>query len=104
VASTRPNDAEAIFAVALIERRKGDLKESAAQMERAAELDPKNLEVLANLADTYDGMRMPDPARATYEARIGGAQRSFGRGRNGCVEPALPRRSARGAPAALARE
>jgi TolB-like protein/tetratricopeptide (TPR) repeat protein len=70
VADERPNDAEAIYAVALIVRRKGELKESATQMERAAELDPKNIEIADNLADTYDAMRMPDRAQASYDRAL----------------------------------
>jgi len=66
VAEARPNDANAIFSVALIQRRRGELEESAKQMERAVALDPKNVEVLDNLADTYDAMRLADRAQENY--------------------------------------
>lgn len=67
VVESRPNDAEAIYAVGLIHRRKGELDEAARQMERALELDPKNEQYVWDLADTYDGMRLPDRALETYD-------------------------------------
>jgi tetratricopeptide (TPR) repeat protein len=70
VVDARPNDAEAIYAVALIERRRGQLEESARHMEHAVELDPKNSEILSNLADTYDAMRLPDRAQETFDRAL----------------------------------
>jgi non-specific serine/threonine protein kinase len=67
VAEGRPNDGEAIYSVALIERRRGQLEESARHMEHAVELDPKNADILSNLADTYDALRLPDQAQETYD-------------------------------------
>ncbi|HEX6790086.1 MAG TPA: protein kinase, partial [Candidatus Krumholzibacteria bacterium] len=66
-AEARPNDAETIFAVALIQRRTGELVESARQMERAIELDPKNPLYLFNLGDSYDGLRNPERAVQCFE-------------------------------------
>ena len=66
VSEARPNDAEAIYAIGLIHRRKGELDEAARQMERAVELDPKNEQYVWDLADTYDGMRLADRALETY--------------------------------------
>ncbi len=67
VEAARPNDAEAIYAESLIHRRKGELEECARQMERAVELDPKNAQYIWDLADTYDGMRMPERALEAFE-------------------------------------
>jgi len=67
VSEARPNDAAAIYAESLIHRRKGELEESAQQMERAIELDPKNAQYLWDIGDTYDGMRMADRARDAFE-------------------------------------
>jgi non-specific serine/threonine protein kinase len=67
VAEARPNDAEAIYAIALIHRRKGEFDEMVQGMERAIELDPKNAQYIWDLADTYDGMRLPDRALEAFD-------------------------------------
>ena len=67
VVAARPNDAEAHWAESLIHRRKGAWDESAREMERAIELDPKNTNFLWDLADTYDATRRPELALKTFE-------------------------------------
>jgi TolB-like protein len=44
-----PNEAEAYLAIGAIQRRQGKWKESIANLEHAAELDPKNAQILSNL-------------------------------------------------------
>ena len=72
VSEARPNDAEAIYSVGLIHRRKGELDEAARLMERAIELDPKNWQYIWDLADTYDGMRLPDRAAEAFDRSYAG--------------------------------
>jgi serine/threonine-protein kinase len=63
----RPNDADAVYSVALIHRRKGQLDEAAKKFEHTLELDPKNPQYLWELGDTYDGMRKPELALENFE-------------------------------------
>jgi TolB-like protein/Tfp pilus assembly protein PilF len=65
--AARPNDAEARFAASLIQRRKARWDESIREMEQAIALDPRNHFIIWDLADTYDIMRRPELAMATYE-------------------------------------
>ena len=65
-AAARPNDADAIFSVALIKRRTGDLEQAGMGLEKAVALDPKNVMYLENLAANYTGLRQADLAVATY--------------------------------------
>ena len=48
-----PNQAEAYMAIASIQRRQGKWAESNANFEKAAMLDPKNADILTNLAFSY---------------------------------------------------
>jgi len=48
-----PNEAQAYMAIGAIQRRQGRWVESTANLEKAAELDPKNGSVLLNLAYNY---------------------------------------------------
>ena len=50
---TLPNDAEVFLYTGLIDRRKGHWEDSTHNMERALELDPRNLFTLQQLALTY---------------------------------------------------
>jgi serine/threonine-protein kinase len=52
-----PNEAEAYFAIAAIQRRQGKWAESNANLNKAAVLDPKNLSILINLAYSYMALR-----------------------------------------------
>ncbi len=51
--STRPNDADLVFAVGAVRRRQGNWPEAIANMSRAAELDPRSNVDLFNLGETY---------------------------------------------------
>src|SRR5215469_14465884 len=52
-----PNEAEAYMAIASIQRRQGKWAESNANFEKAATLDPKNTNILTNLASSYIAQR-----------------------------------------------
>jgi serine/threonine-protein kinase len=67
VAEARPNDTEPVYAMALIDRRKGDIAASASGMERCVQGDPRNSEYLWELGTSYDAMRMPEKALACLE-------------------------------------
>src|SRR5437660_4286149 len=52
-----PNEAQAYMAIGALQRRQGRWVESAANVEKAAELDPKNSSVLLNLGYNYMATR-----------------------------------------------
>src|SRR4026208_171726 len=52
-----PNEAQAYMAIGAIQRRQGRWAESTANLEKAAELDPKNSSVLLNLGYNYMATR-----------------------------------------------
>src|SRR5262249_1888232 len=52
-----PNEAEAYMAIGAIQRRQGKWAESNANFEKAAMLDPKNTDILTNLASSYIAQR-----------------------------------------------
>jgi non-specific serine/threonine protein kinase len=67
VVEAQPNNADARFAVGLIQRRRGELDEAIRSEQEAIALDPKNSQIIWDLADTYDGARRPDDALACYD-------------------------------------
>jgi TolB-like protein/class 3 adenylate cyclase/Tfp pilus assembly protein PilF len=68
--STLPNDAEVFLYTGLIDRREGHWEEATRNMERALELDPRNLFTLQQLAVTYLAQhRYADEAR-TYDRAL----------------------------------
>src|SRR5205807_6549155 len=68
-----PNEAQAYMAIGAIQRRQGKWAESTANLEKAAELDPKNGSVLLNLAYTiwpHEILKLPiRPLTAESELR-----------------------------------
>lgn len=70
VEQARPNDPEAIFAQALIYRRKGELAGVPDMMKQIIELDPKNAQYHWELADTYDAMRQPELAQKHFDLAL----------------------------------
>src|SRR5206468_10216576 len=52
-----PNEAQAYLAIGSIQRRQGKWTESTANLEKAAALDPKNVNILTNLASNYMALR-----------------------------------------------
>src|SRR6266446_40407 len=73
-----PNEAQAYMAIGAIQRRQGKWAESTANLEKAAELDPKNGSVLLNLAYSYMATRNFESADKTFDRGIEAAPESFG--------------------------
>jgi TolB-like protein/Flp pilus assembly protein TadD len=72
-----PNEAQAYMAIGAIERRQGKWEESTANLEKAAELDPKNASVLLNLAYSYMATRNFESADKTFDRGIEAAPQAF---------------------------
>jgi TolB-like protein/Flp pilus assembly protein TadD len=73
-----PNEAQAYMAIGAIERRQGRWVESTANLEKAAELDPKNGSVLLNLGYNYMATRNFEAADKIFDRGIEAAPESFG--------------------------
>src|SRR6266700_265071 len=75
-----PNEAQAYMAIGAIQRRQGKWTESTANFERAATLDPKNADILRNLAFSYIKQRNFEAADKIVDRVIAAAPRSLGAG------------------------
>src|SRR5881296_1146423 len=75
-----PNEAQAYMAIGAIQRRQGRWVESTANLEKAAELDPKNSSVLLNLGYNYMATRNFEAADKIFDRGIEAAPESFGSG------------------------
>src|SRR5256885_3050867 len=73
-----PNEAQAYMAIGAIQRRQGRWVESTANLEKAAELDPKNSSVLLNLGYNYMSTRNFEAAVRIFDRGIEAAPESFG--------------------------
>jgi len=73
-----PNEAQAYMAIGAIQRRQGRWVESTANLEKAAELDPKNSLVLLNLGYNYMATRNFEAADKIFDRGIEAAPESFG--------------------------
>ena len=73
-----PNEAQAYMAIGAIQRRQGRWVESTANLEKAAELDPKNSSVLLNLGYNYMATRNFEAADNIFDRGIEAAPDSFG--------------------------
>ena len=73
-----PNEAQAYMAIGAIQRRQGKWVESTANLEKAAELDPKNSSVLLNLGYNYMATRNFEAADKIFDRGIEAAPESFG--------------------------
>jgi serine/threonine-protein kinase len=73
-----PNEAQAYMAIGAIQRRQGRWVESTANLEKAAELDPKNSSVLLNLGYNYMATRNFEAADRLFDRGIEAAPESFG--------------------------
>ena len=73
-----PNEAQAYMAIGAIQRRQGKWAESTANLEKAAELDPKNSSVLLNLGYNYMATRNFEAADKIFDRGIEAAPESFG--------------------------
>jgi len=71
-----PNEAAAYMAIGLIQRRQGKWTESIANLEKAAALDPKNPNILINLASNYMALRNFEAADETADRVIAVAPQS----------------------------
>jgi TolB-like protein/Flp pilus assembly protein TadD len=73
-----PNEADAYSAIAAIQRRQGKWTESTANFEKSASLDPKNANVLFNLAVNYVAQRDFKAANKILDEGLVTERRSFG--------------------------
>jgi TolB-like protein/Flp pilus assembly protein TadD len=73
-----PNEADAYSAIAAIQRRQGKWTESTANFEKSASLDPKNANVLFNLAINYVAQRDFKAANKILDEGLVTEPRSFG--------------------------
>jgi TolB-like protein/Flp pilus assembly protein TadD len=73
-----PNEADAYSAIAAIQRRQGKWAESTANFEKSASLDPKNANVLFNLALNYVAQRDFKTADKVLDRAIVAEPQSFG--------------------------
>ncbi len=64
---TLPNDPRVFAVRGYIERRQGRWEESMRSLERAIELDPRNVQTLTEIAGMYDGFRRYDEAESAYD-------------------------------------
>ena len=71
-----PNEAQAYMAIAAIQRRQGKWAESNANFEKAATLDPKNTNILNNLASSYIAQRNFEAADKILDRAIVAAPQS----------------------------
>jgi TolB-like protein/Tfp pilus assembly protein PilF len=62
-----PNDAQVFKFLGLIERRQGRWNEGVRNLERAVELDPRNIDGIGNLAQVYFDLRRYSEAIATFD-------------------------------------
>lgn len=72
-----PNDSQAYLAIGSIQRRQGNWKESTANLEKAAALDPKNINVLTNLCFSYVALRNFETADKVIDRGIMASPKSF---------------------------
>src|SRR5438128_10405700 len=72
-----PNDAQAYLAIGSMQRRQGKWTESTANLERAAALDPKNADILRNLAFSYMAERKFETADKILDRVIVAAPQSL---------------------------
>src|SRR5256885_4544829 len=72
-----PNESQAYLAIGAIQRRQGKWAESNANFEKAAELDPKNTNVLVNLCFSYIAQRNFETADKFLDNAIAASPQSF---------------------------
>src|SRR5438034_10979445 len=72
-----PNEPQAYLAIGSIQRRQGKWTESTANLEKAAALDPKNINVLINLSYSYMAQRDFETADKTINRVLATSPQSF---------------------------
>ena len=65
--STLPNDAHLFHLTGSIQRRRGSWEEAIRSIERAVGLDPRNIQMLQEIAASYGFLRRYTEAKSTYE-------------------------------------
>src|SRR6266511_2679751 len=65
-----PNEAQAYMAIGAIQRRQGKWIESTENLEKAAALDPKNMDILCNLGYSYMAQRNFEAADKIFDRAI----------------------------------
>jgi TolB-like protein/class 3 adenylate cyclase/Tfp pilus assembly protein PilF len=65
-----PNNAEIYSVTAWIDRREGRWEEAVKNQERAAELDPRNSQILSELALVYDVLRRYDKEESVFDRAV----------------------------------
>src|SRR5213082_821483 len=72
-----PNESQAYLAIGAIQRRQGKWAESNANLEKAATLDPKNTNVLAQLCFSYIAQRNLETADKFLDSAIAASPQAF---------------------------
>jgi TolB-like protein/Flp pilus assembly protein TadD len=72
-----PNESQAYMAIGAIQRRQGKWAESNANLEKAAELDPKNTNILINLCFSYIAQRKFETADKLLDRVIAASPQPF---------------------------
>src|SRR6059058_1745085 len=72
-----PNESQAYLAIGSIQRRQGKWAESNANLEKAAELDPKNINFLVNLCFSYVAERKFETADNLLDRSIAASPQAF---------------------------
>src|SRR6266487_4424195 len=72
-----PNEAQAYLAIGSIQRRQGKWAESNANLEKAAELDPKNINIVINLCFSYIAQRNFETADKFLDRAIAASPQPF---------------------------
>ena len=72
-----PNESQTYLAIGSIQRRQGKWAESTANLEKAAELDPKNINVLVNLCFSYVAERKFETADNLLDRSIAASPQAF---------------------------
>src|SRR5438552_2944 len=72
-----PNESQTYLAIGSIQRRQGKWAESTANLEKAAELDPKNINVLVNLCFSYVAQRNFETADNLLDRSIAASPEFF---------------------------
>jgi TolB-like protein/Flp pilus assembly protein TadD len=72
-----PNESQAYMAIGAIQRRQGKWAESNANLEKAAELDPKNTNILVNLCFSYIAQRKFETADQLLDRVIAASPQPF---------------------------
>jgi TolB-like protein/Tfp pilus assembly protein PilF len=72
-----PNESQAYMAIGSIQRRQGKWAESTANLEKAATLDPKNINVVMNLGFSYMAQRDFETANKVIDRLVAASPQAF---------------------------